>query len=45
MHAGCDDVCFTMLISGNNIGPEGAKALVPSVGRLTQLSELGLGSE
>ena len=45
MHAGCDVVCFTMLISDNNIGPEGAKALAPSLGQLTQLTELSLRCE
>ena len=42
MHAGCDVVCFTMMISGNYIGSEGAKALAPSLGRLTQLTALHL---
>ena len=45
MHAGCDVVCFTMLIPGNNIGPEGAKALAPSLRKLTQLTQLNLGGE
>ena len=45
MHASCDVVCFTMMISGNNIGSEGAKALAPSLGRLTQLTELDLDGE
>ena len=44
-HAGCDVVCFTMMISGNYIGSEGAKALAPSLGRLTQLTELWLPGE
>ena len=37
--------CFTMMISGNNIGSEGAKALAPSLGRLTQLTHLYLRGE
>ena len=45
MHAGCDVVCFTMLISDNSIGPEGAKALAPSLGKLTRLAELALDCE
>ena len=45
MHAGCDVVCFTMLISDNNIGPEGAKALAPSLGKIKQLTSLWLGGE
>ena len=45
MHASRDVVCFTMMISGNNIGSEGAKALAPSLGRLTQLTTLNLTGE
>ena len=45
MRAGCDVVCFTMLIPDNNIGPEGAKALAPSLGRLTELTKLCLSGE
>ena len=45
MHAGCDVVCFTMLMPGNNIGPEGAKALAPSLQHLKQLTTLYLGGE
>ena len=45
MHADCDVICFTMMISGNNIGPEGATALAPSLGRLTQLTKLYLNGE
>ena len=37
-------VCCTM-IPGNNIGAEGAKALAPALGHLTQLRELDLGGE
>ena len=44
-HAGCDVICFTMMIPGNNIGSEGAKALAPSLGRLTKLTVLGLSGE
>ena len=39
----CD--CFTMMMPGNGIGPEGAKALAPSLGRLNQLNMLDLGGE
>ena len=45
MHAGCDVVRFTMMISGNKIRPEGAKALAPSLGLLTQLTRLDLNGE
>ena len=37
-------VCCTM-IPGNGIGAEGAKALAPALGHLTQLTELNLGGE
>ena len=43
MHSGCGVLCFTtMMISANDIGLEGAKALAPSLGQLKQLTELGL---
>ena len=45
MHAGCDDVCLAMLTPGNNLGPEGAKALAPSLEKLTQLTTLNLFSK
>ena len=45
MHAGCDVVCFTMMISENAIGAEGAKALAPSLGQFKQLTVLGLSRE
>ena len=45
MHAGCDVVCLTMLIPDNNLGPEGAKALAPSLAQLKQLTKLGLSGE
>ena len=47
MHAVCDVivcVCCTM-IPGNDIGAEGAKALAPALGHLTQLTELNLSCE
>ena len=45
MLAGCDVVCLTMLIPGNNLGPEGAKALAPSLAQLKQLTRLWLTRE
>ena len=45
MHAGCDVVCFTIMMSDNGIGQEGAKALSPSLGQLKQLTVLGLAGE
>ena len=45
MHDGCDAVCLTMMAPGNNLGPEGAKALAPSLAQLKQLTTLGLNSE
>ena len=45
MHACIDVICFTLMISENNLPPEGAKALAPSLGRLTQLTTLNLSSE
>ena len=49
MHASCGVVClfvcFTMMISGNDIGAEGAKALAPSLGQLKQLTTLVLDGE
>ncbi len=45
MHADCDVVCFTMMISANNIGSEGASALAPSLKQLTQLTHLRLTSK
>ena len=44
MLAGCDSVCFTMMISANNIGQEGAKALAPSLKQLKKLTQLALAS-
>ena len=41
----CDTVCSTMMISDNEIGPEGAKALAPSLKQLNQLTTLELGGE
>ena len=37
--------CFTMMISENKIGPEGAKALALSLGRLAKLTTLTLHGE
>ncbi len=37
-------VCCTM-VPGNDIGPEGAKALAPVLGRLTQLTSLCMTGE
>ena len=45
MHVGCDVVCFTMIISDNGIGSEGAKALAPLMGQFNQLAELNLTGE
>ena len=49
MHTGCDVVvvclfCSTM-IPGNNVGPEGAKALAPALGQLRQLARLYMRGE
>ena len=45
IHAGCDVVCLAMLTPGSNLGPEGAKALAPSLEQLKRLTTLYLGSE
>ena len=45
MHAGCDVVRLAMLTPDNKLGPEGAKALAPSLEQLKQLTTLDLQGE
>ena len=42
---GCRRVAVACLQAGNELGAEGAKAVAPELGKLTQLQTLDLGRE